>query len=383
MSSAIKVFFPGPMANVQVSYICASLSQSMARHLRVQIHAAALVRGYTNPLVTPAVHPWLTRWGYRHTHTRLGLQARLEEQFKQSIQRDDVAWLWPGRVVPMARWLKERGIKIVAEVINCHQATARRILEEGYQRAGLTAKHGLTDARIADENEFYRLADGVFSPSPMVTASLLENGVPQSKIIETSYGWAPELMPPDEDRDYSATDNFRILTVGTVCVRKGQHLLAKAWNAAGVKGELAMVGWMGHDFAGRDAACLSGEGIRLIGPVKPLEVGPWMRKADVFVLATLEEGSPLVTYEAAALGLPVLTTPMGAGGIIRDGIEGIVIDPYDHDGWVQSLRKLASDPALRSRLGRAARERAREFTWQTVADQRVNSLCAMGLLNTP
>ena len=40
------------------------------------------------------------------------------------------------------------------------------------------------------------------------------------------------------------------------------------------------------------------------------------READFFAFPSLEEGGPLVTYEAMANGLPVLTSPMRAGGVV-------------------------------------------------------------------
>jgi glycosyltransferase involved in cell wall biosynthesis len=94
------------------------------------------------------------------------------------------------------------------------------------------------------------------------------------------------------------------------------------------------------------------------------------RQADIFAFPSLEEGSPLVTYEAMAHGLPILTSPMGAGSIVRDGIDGMIVSPYEHDAWVEALRKLASSPDLRTRFGDAARQRAQEFTWERVADRR-------------
>jgi glycosyltransferase involved in cell wall biosynthesis len=94
------------------------------------------------------------------------------------------------------------------------------------------------------------------------------------------------------------------------------------------------------------------------------------RSADVFAFPTLEEGSPLVSYEAMGIGLPVVTTPMGAGNIIRHGQEGLVIDTRDQDGWVAELQRLAVDAARRRALGEAGRRRAADYTWDKVAGRR-------------
>ena len=86
----------------------------------------------------------------------------------------------------------------------------------------------------------------------------------------------------------------------------------------------------------------------------------------------------MVTYEAMGCGLPVITSPIGAGPA-RDGVDGFVIDPHDIDGWASALRRLAVDAELRQRMGEAARERAREFTWQKVARRRREAL--LGAMN--
>ena len=67
---------------------------------------------------------------------------------------------------------------------------------------------------------------------------------------------------------------------------------------------------------------------------------------------------------------PFLLSPMGGGGIVRDGIDGIILEPYDTDAWVEGLRKLSSSPDLRAKMGAAARDRALELTWQKVAARR-------------
>ena len=82
----------------------------------------------------------------------------------------------------------------------------------------------------------------------------------------------------------------------------------------------------------------------------------------------------MVTYEAAAMGLAIVTTPMGAGTIIRDGVDGIVLDPHDHQGWVGTLRRLSMDLGFRTKLCNAARERAKEFAWDKVALRRLDAL---------
>ncbi|MGO9321427.1 MAG: glycosyltransferase family 4 protein [Solirubrobacteraceae bacterium] len=86
--------------------------------------------------------------------------------------------------------------------------------------------------------------------------------------------------------------------------------------------------------------------------------------ADAFVLPSSYETFSLVSFEAAASGLPILGTPVnGVRELIRDGHNGFLIS-RDAQEIAERLRQLAGDPALRRRLGDDARRSALEFSWQ-------------------
>ena len=89
------------------------------------------------------------------------------------------------------------------------------------------------------------------------------------------------------------------------------------------------------------------------------------READFFAFPSLEEGGSMVTYEAMANGLPVLTSPIGAGSIARDGKDGIIVSPYE-EALVTGLQQLAGCAELRLGMSDSARSRAQEFMWEKV-----------------
>ncbi|MEN6584965.1 MAG: glycosyltransferase, partial [Sulfuricella sp.] len=88
------------------------------------------------------------------------------------------------------------------------------------------------------------------------------------------------------------------------------------------------------------------------------------RQSDVFVFPSLVEGLGLVVLEAMASGLPVITTPNGPGDLVRDGIDGFVVPPRDVDALIDRLQYLRANPERRIEMGRNARQRALEFTWE-------------------
>lgn len=90
--------------------------------------------------------------------------------------------------------------------------------------------------------------------------------------------------------------------------------------------------------------------------------------ADAFVLPTSYETFSLVTFEAAASGLPVLATPVsGISELIDDGRNGFLIS-REPELIAERLRRLAGDRDLRERLGRAARESALQYSWERMVD---------------
>jgi UDP-glucose:(heptosyl)LPS alpha-1,3-glucosyltransferase len=83
--------------------------------------------------------------------------------------------------------------------------------------------------------------------------------------------------------------------------------------------------------------------------------------ADAFVMASSYETFSLVSFEAAASGLPILATPVnGVRELIEDGRNGFLIT-REPTVIAERLAQLARDPALRARLGQAARHSALEF----------------------
>jgi len=97
-----------------------------------------------------------------------------------------------------------------------------------------------------------------------------------------------------------------------------------------------------------------GDRVRFLGLVE--DMTPLFAAADVLVHPTRWDACSLSTIEAGAAGLPVVTTTRnGAAELIRDGETGFVLpDPEDVAALADAMRRLL-DPALRSRMGAAAR----------------------------
>ena len=76
------------------------------------------------------------------------------------------------------------------------------------------------------------------------------------------------------------------------------------------------------------------------------------RRADLFVLPTLADCQPIASLEAMAMGLPVLTTALGANAeVIAEGRSGWLVPPGDARALGERLSAIADDPAPLRGLG--------------------------------
>ena len=80
---------------------------------------------------------------------------------------------------------------------------------------------------------------------------------------------------------------------------------------------------------------------------------------DVVVLPSYREGLPKGLIEAAACGLPLVTTDVpGCREVVTDGVDGLLVPVRDAGALATAIARLHDDPVLAARLGAAARQRA-------------------------
>jgi glycosyltransferase involved in cell wall biosynthesis len=107
--------------------------------------------------------------------------------------------------------------------------------------------------------------------------------------------------------------------------------------------------------------------LRLTGRVA--EMRPYLEAADVGLNPMLSgSGSNLKLLESMAMGLPTVTTPMGARGVpVSDGVHAYLAG---EDTFPARLRAVLDDPEGRRAVGRAARQLVeREFDWRVIVER--------------
>lgn len=101
------------------------------------------------------------------------------------------------------------------------------------------------------------------------------------------------------------------------------------------------------------------------------DVHELMAAADVFLLGSIHEGLPVAVMEAFAAGLPVVATDVG--GLpqqVREGQEGLLVPPSDHEALAEALVTVARDDDLRARMGEAAARRAADYDIRTAVREQ-------------
>jgi len=189
---------------------------------------------------------------------------------------------------------------------------------------------------------------------------------------------SPLGFPPTTSARPGRQQPFRVGIVGRLDRWKGQHVFLDAFADAFPSGPeeavivgAALFGENGYDSElKRQAAALAIED-RVVFRGFRDDVEDELRQLDVLVHASvIPEPFGQVVVEGMAVGLPVVAADAGGPAeVITDGVDGLLYPAGDAGALAQALRRLASEPALRTKLGEAACKRAEDFTAARIAPQ--------------
>jgi glycosyltransferase involved in cell wall biosynthesis len=179
-----------------------------------------------------------------------------------------------------------------------------------------------------------------------------------------------------ERRTRRAGEPFAVVMVGRIAPWKGQDVFLRAFALAfpdgDERGVLVGAPLFGEErYEGELRALIEqlglGDRIELLGFAE--DVGAELGRVDALVHASvIPEPFGRVIVEGMAAGLPVVAAAGGGPSeIVSDGVDGLLYPPGDVDELAATLRRVAADPDLGERLGRAAVERARAFSPELVA----------------
>lgn len=114
--------------------------------------------------------------------------------------------------------------------------------------------------------------------------------------------------------------------------------------------------------------------VKLIG--RRNDINSWLKYADIFVLPSLSEAHSIALLEAMRAGIAIIATNVGGNPYtVRDGNEGIIVEPQNAMAIAEALRTLIDSPDLRREMGFLARKRfLAEYTENAMKHKLVNVL---------
>ncbi|WP_027715180.1 glycosyltransferase family 4 protein [Desulfuromonas sp. TF] len=169
-----------------------------------------------------------------------------------------------------------------------------------------------------------------------------------------------EFFTPSADYLEHRANPVTLIHVSNFNPKKRTKDIVRAFAMASIPAEtrLVMVGTGPDHEAVRELSRSLGVADRIEFAGTKKDVRPFLWKADIFVLASDDEGAPLVLLEAMASCLPWISTPWGAAAILPPGECGLVVPPGSPEKLATAMEELVRDHERRQVMGMCGRSRA-------------------------
>jgi glycosyltransferase involved in cell wall biosynthesis len=225
--------------------------------------------------------------------------------------------------------------------------------------------HGL-DTRLFQRyalNSFLlkHVADLYISLTEQMKKGLIELGIPDDKIRCLLNGIDVGLFHPSKEKEGNM-----ILFVGRISPDKGLHVLLDSLDYLKQSVQVVVIGPRGWNLKYfNDILCkIEKENkkgkhkIKYLGTKSQKYIVEWYQKASIFVLATLDyEALGIVNLEALACETPVIATNLGGvSEAVRDGENGILIEPNKAVKLANAIQYLLDNENIRKKFGKNGRK---------------------------
>jgi len=222
----------------------------------------------------------------------------------------------------------------------------------------------------------YRLADAIVTTSAGVADDLVARfGVTRDRIsvlhnpVDLRAIDAAAAEPLDRAHDW-LWSHPAIVAAGRLADAKNYPLLLDAFALVRKKlaAKLFVLGEGEREASLREQVDRLGLGSSVV--FCGFQRNPWryIARADIFALSSRYEGFGNVLIEAMACGVPVVaTSSSGTREIVRDGVDGLLVDVHEPAALAAAFERLLRDDALRRRMSEEARRRAAAFDLPAIA----------------
>jgi glycosyltransferase involved in cell wall biosynthesis len=286
-----------------------------------------------------------------------------------------------GRLAPLASWAGARGGGVPL------------ILWASLWAHPRSAAHALSYLPLS---RLYRSADAVVTYGPHVSAYVAAHGARNvhvaAQAVDNEFWRSPAVVAPHDPR-WPRAARTRFLFVGRPAREKGLPVLLAAWRMAGIGAAEAALVLAG---IGAGSPLLAGQrqtpaaSLVCLDRLEPEALRDVYGACHVLVVPsiptrTFREPWGLVVNEAMNQELAVIATDAvgaAAGGLVREGHNGLIVRAGDSTALARAIGRLAGDPLLRERLGRAGAEDVLAFDYDAWAEGFSRALASVGVART-
>ncbi len=284
----------------------------------------------------------------------------------------DIIHTWPTGALETLKTAARLGIPTVLERPNAHTGFAMEVVQKECDRLGVTLppdhEHAYNAEKLHKEEEEYGLATRLLCPCNFVVKTFVDKGYAQERLARHIYAYDEKVYySTNEPRDPSR--GLTMLFVGVCAVRKGVHFALEAWlkSPASKDGTFLIAGEFLPEYQVKLASMLRHPSVKVLGHRS--DVPELMRKSDILVLPSIEEGFGLVIAEAMGSGCVPLASE-ACTEICSHMKTGLMHRVGDVEALTQHMTLLHEDRTLLERLRSACLEAAPGVTW-TAAGRRL------------
>jgi glycosyltransferase involved in cell wall biosynthesis len=376
MSDRLRVLYSFPL-KIGADRICYTAWEQVRGLATAGADVTVFPGSVARPLpASVAVRPTLARGRFRIPYRVLGHDNAFQlhdflvaKRLERAASSFDIVHTWPSGARRTLETANRLGVPTVLERANAHTGLAYQIVGAECKRIGVSlppgSEHAYNPAVLRHEEREFALAGHLLCPSDFVEHSFLDRGFSPDKIIRHTYGFDPERFYPDPER-YS--DDITMLFAGFAAVRKGLHIALEAWLQSPVSksGTFLIAGDILPSYREKLGPWLAHHSVQVLG--YRTDIPDLMRRSDLFVLPSFEEGFGLVCLEAMASGsVPLVSTACTELCVHENN--ALVHAPGDVQALTEHISMIGRDRSLLARLRAEAIDSSRWRTWDYAGRQ--------------
>jgi len=219
-----------------------------------------------------------------------------------------------------------------------------------------------------DVDLFVPVSHAVAAGNGLTTRGLPFQVIPNF-LPDVAYDSAGMLQQDINDDLVELPSDDYLLFVGALGPHKGVDVLLDAYASLADHPPLVLVGYE-HSSYDIPLAGVPGKVIILKNLPHAAVMEAWRRSTIALIPSLCPECCPTVAMEAMATGRPVIASDVGGlPDIVEDGVTGLLVPPGDLVALREAIERLLAEPGLRSRMGRAGKEKASEFRASTIVSR--------------